>query len=101
MRFVWSSFVSSFTLAALLIAGATATADAAPGWDGDALRSVARAPGVRVVASSRAGSAVETVDALERAGYHVGVASTSTWRSSRRSSSFARARTRRRFPRDS
>ena len=74
MRFVWSSFVSSFTLAALLIAGATATADAAPGWDGDALRSVARAPGVRVVASSRAGTAVEKVDALERAGYHVDVA---------------------------
>lgn len=74
MRFVWSSFASSSALVALLLVGGAPRAEAAPAWGGDALRSVARAPGVRVVASSRAGSPVETVDALEQAGYHVDVA---------------------------
>jgi hypothetical protein len=71
---VWSSFASSFALVALLLVGEAARAEAAQAWGGDALRSVARAPGVRVVASNRAGSPVEAVDALEKAGYHVDVA---------------------------
>ena len=74
VRFVSSSFGRFLALVALLLACAAARAEAAPAWDREALRSVARAPGVRVVTSSRAGSPVETVDRLERAGYHVDVA---------------------------
>src|SRR5438552_5918661 len=74
VRFVSSSFGRFLALVALLLACGAARAEAAPAWDREALRSVARAPGVRVVTSSRAGSPVETVDALERAGYHVDVA---------------------------
>ena len=79
MRFVSSSFARPITLVALALAGvagtgSTAAAAAAASWGGESLRSVARAPGVRVVAASGFGSAAQAVDALERSGYHVDVA---------------------------
>lgn len=74
MRFVSSSFARLFATVALLHSAGAAPADAAPSWGGDALRAVARAPGVRVVVTSPVGSPAETMDALERAGYHIDVA---------------------------
>jgi hypothetical protein len=78
VRFASSSFVRLVALAAVSLAGTAATtssaaATAAP-WGVEGLRSVARAPGVRVVTASGHGSPAQAVDALERAGYHVDVA---------------------------
>lgn len=74
VRFASSSFGKLFPYVALILACGAARAEAAPAWGGEAWYSVARAPEVRVVMSTRAGSPAATVDALERAGYHVDVA---------------------------
>lgn len=73
MRFASSSFGRVIVMAALLLPAAplSALADAR---SAAAARAVVPGDGVRVLASRRTGSVKETIDALERAGYHVDVA---------------------------
>ena len=100
MRFASSSFANAIFVA-LLIATAPATARAGPGpaaggsgsapsaaaadprteaaraeaaRASESIRSMAPPPGLRVLALHQAGTAAGSVDALERAGYHVEVA---------------------------